>query len=209
MARPSRWPQIVDAAAELFREKGFVATSLEDIASAVGMYKGSLYHYINSKEDLLFAVVREPAEQILGEVRELTDLDLPPAEKIRRIIRAHVRTLQENFTYSSVYLEEFAGRHRSEEWTAMDREYYHFVVDVIGEGKLRGDFGATVDVRITALALVGALNWLTHWYQPDGSLSGAEIAERFCDVFLIGLLNRSGENGRRLAEPVDSTNRLI
>ena len=71
MARPSRWNEIVDAAATLFREKGFVATSLEDIAREVGMYKGSLYHYIKSKEDLLFAVVREPAERILADVREL------------------------------------------------------------------------------------------------------------------------------------------
>ena len=63
VARPSRWNEIVDAAATLFREKGFVATSLEDIAREVGMYKGSLYHYIKSKEDLLFAVVREPAER--------------------------------------------------------------------------------------------------------------------------------------------------
>jgi AcrR family transcriptional regulator len=80
VARPSRWTQIVDVAAELFREKGFVATSLEDIAREVGMYKGSLYHYIDSKEDLLFAVVREPAQQILDELRELAELDLPPAE---------------------------------------------------------------------------------------------------------------------------------
>ena len=75
----------------------------------------------------------------------------------------------------------------------MDREYYQFVVDVIQSGKDRGDFGSTMDVRTTALALIGALNWLTHWYQPDGPLSGAEIAERFCDVFLLGMLNRSAD----------------
>ena len=91
VARPSRWNEIVDAAATLFREKGFVATSLEDIAREVGMYKGSLYHYIKSKEDLLFAVVREPADQILADVRELASQDLPPSEKIRRITRSHVR----------------------------------------------------------------------------------------------------------------------
>ena len=71
MPRPSRWNEIVEAAAEAFRTNGFAATSLEDIASAVGIWKGSLYHYINSKEDLLFAVVRGPAEEILKQIQEL------------------------------------------------------------------------------------------------------------------------------------------
>jgi AcrR family transcriptional regulator len=181
----------VDAAAMLFREKGFVATSLEDIAREVGMYKGSLYHDIKSKEDLLFAVVREPAERILNDLRELRQLDLPPAEKIRRITRSHVRALEENFTYCSVYLEEVAGRHRSAEWSAMDREYIHAIMDVIEEGQVRGEFGKSVDPRTTTLALIGSLNWLTHWYSPDGELKGAEIAERYCDIFLTGLLSRS------------------
>ena len=84
MPRPSRWPDIVEAAAHAFRERGFAATSLEDIATEVGIWKGSLYHYIDSKEDLLFAVVRGPADRILDDLRLLANLDLPPAEKIRR-----------------------------------------------------------------------------------------------------------------------------
>lgn len=196
MARPSRWNEIVDAAAMLFREKGFVATSLEDIAREVGMYKGSLYHYIKSKEDLLFAVVREPAERILNELRELSALDLPPAEKIRRVTRSHVRVLEENFTYCSVYLEEVAGRHRSDEWSAMDREYVAAIVRVIEEGQERGEFGKSLDARTTTLALIGSLNWLTHWYRPDGELKGAEIADRYCDIFLVGMLSRTPPTDR-------------
>ena len=191
MARPSRWNEIVDAAATLFREKGFVATSLEDIAREVGMYKGSLYHYIKSKEDLLFAVVREPAESILADVRELSGLDLPPSEKIRRITRSHVRVLEENFTYCSVYLDEVAGRHRSDEWSAMDREYVQAVIGVIQEGQHRGEFGRQLVTRTTTLALIGSLNWLTQCYHPEGELKGAEIADRFCDIFLVGLLSRA------------------
>lgn len=190
MARPSRWNEIVDAAAKLFREKGFVATSLEDIAREVGMYKGSLYHYIKSKEDLLFAVVREPAERILADIRELEHLDLPPSEKIRRITRSHVRNLEENFTYCAVYLEEVSGRHRSDEWSAMDREYVQAIITVIDEGQQRGEFGRSLDPRTTTLALIGSLNWLTHWYSPEGSLRGADIADRYCDLFLTGMLSR-------------------
>jgi AcrR family transcriptional regulator len=203
MARPSRWNEIVDAAAEIFKQKGFVATSLEDIASAVGMYKGSLYHYIDSKEDLLFAVVREPAEKILVDIRELLVLDLPPSEKIRRATRTHVRVLEENFTYCSVYLEEMAGRHRSEEWSAMDREYVRALQAIITAGIELGEFSHTLNARTTTLAIIGALNWLTHWYHPEGELEGSQIADNFCDIFLAGMLTRrpNSPDGARSVKP--------
>lgn len=194
MARPNRWNEIVDAAASLFREKGFVATSVEDVARAVGMCKGSLYHYIKSKEDLLFAVVREPAGRILTELRELRELrelDIPPTEKIRRISRSHVRVLEDNFIYCSVHLEEVGGRHRSDECSAMDREYVQTITGIIEEGQERGEFGRSIDPRTTTLALIGSLNWLTHWFRPGGEPNGADIAGRYCDLFLAGLLSRS------------------
>ncbi len=195
MARPSRWSEILDAAAKQFHEKGFAATSLEDIARQVGMYKGSLYHYIKSKDDLLVAVVREPSESILADVRELSSLDLPPSEKIRRITRSHVRVLEENFTYCSVYLDEVAGRHRSDEWSAIDREYVQAVMAVIQEGQQRRSCGRQLDSRTTTLALIGSLNWLTHWYVPEGEPNGAEIADRFCDIFLVGIFSRASSAG--------------
>jgi AcrR family transcriptional regulator len=191
VARPGRWKEIVEVAANLFLAKGFSATSLEDIAREVGMYKGSLYHYIESKEDLLFAVVREPAELILGEVRAMMNVDLPPSEKIRRLARIHTVVLQENFAYASVYLNEVAGRDRSDEWSAMDREYLAALVEIIREGQRRGEFSSDLDPRISALALIGSLNWVTHWYRPDGVLTGSEIADRFSEFFLGGLLSRS------------------
>ena len=116
-------------------EKGFVATSLEDIAGEVGMYKGSLYHYITSKEDLLIAVVREPADQILADVRDLAGQDVSSSEKVRRLTRSLLRVLEENFTRCAVYLDEVAGRHRSDEWAAMDREYVQAVVDIVEDGQ--------------------------------------------------------------------------
>jgi AcrR family transcriptional regulator len=190
MPRPSRWNEIVDVAAKAFREKGFAATSLEDIAREVGMWKGSLYHYINSKEDLLFAVVSEPADQILAEVLELRAMDLPATEKVRRAARSHATVLQRNFVYASVYLQEIAGRHRSEEWSHKDRQYVDALEHIIAQGVEDGAFDRGVDPRIATLALIGSLNWLTHWYHPDGVRTAPEIAEQICDLFLSGMLTR-------------------
>lgn len=180
----------MDAAAKAFREQGFDATSLEDIANEVGIWKGSLYHYINSKEDLLFAVVRAPADRILAEVRALVTLDLPPSERIRQATRSHVRVLEENFVYAAVYLQEIAGRSRSAEWSAMDREYVSCLEWIIQDGIDRGDFSDSLHPRIATLAMIGSLNWLTHWYRPEGSLSADAIADHFTEMFLGGLLAR-------------------
>lgn len=191
MGRPTRWNEIVDAAATLFHQKGFVATSLADIAGEVGMYKGSLYHYITSKEDLLTAVVRDPADQILADVRDLAGQDVSSSEKVRRLTRSLLRVLEGNFTRCAVYLDEVAGRHRSDEWAAMDREYVQAVVGIVEDGQRRGEFSRLLDPRTTTLALIGSLHWLTRWYQPGGELTGAEIADRLCDSILVGLLTRS------------------
>lgn len=191
MPRPSRWNDIVEAAAEAFRTKGFAATSLEDIASAVGIWKGSLYHYIDTKEDLLFAVVREPAEEILVGLRELSQMDLPPTEKIRRATRSHLKVLETNFVYASVYLQEIAGRRRMKELSAMDREYLELLESIIRDGIAEGEFAPLTNPRIATLGIIGSLNWLTHWYRPEGPLRADAIADQFCDMFLAGLINRT------------------
>jgi len=191
MPRPSRWNEIVDTAARLFQEKGFASTSLEDIATEVGVWKGSLYHYIDSKEDLLLAVVREPAEQILAQIREIKMIDLPAAEKIRRIARGHARTLDETFVYASVYLQEIAGRNRTGEWADMDREYVTTITEIMRAGIDAGDFSSHLDARVAGLSMVGAFNWMTHWYRPEGPQTAIEIADQICSILLEGMISRS------------------
>jgi TetR/AcrR family transcriptional regulator, cholesterol catabolism regulator len=191
MPRPNRWNDIVEAAAKVFQEKGFAAASLEDIATEVGMWKGSLYHYIDSKEELLLAVVQEPAEHLLNDLREVVSLDLPATEKLRRVGQAHGHVLDTTFVYTSVYLQEVAGRHRSSKWTARDREYVELITAIIEEGMARGDFSSQLDARTSTFALLGALNWVTRWYNPDGALTAGKIADQICSTFLTGLITRS------------------
>jgi TetR/AcrR family transcriptional regulator, cholesterol catabolism regulator len=186
MPRPSRWNDIVEAAAKVFQEKGFAGASLEDIATEVGMWKGSLYHYIDSKEELLLAVVQEPAEHLLNDLREVV-----ATEKLRRVAQAHGHVLDTTFVYTSVYLQEVAGRRRSSEWAARDREYVELITTIIEQGIQRGDFSSQLDARTSTFALLGALNWVTRWYKPDGPLSAGKIAEQICSTFLTGLITRA------------------
>src|SRR5256714_8911984 len=86
-----RGEQVYAAALRLFREKGYHATSMQDIAAAVGLYKGSLYHYIGGKEDLLIQVFERGMGALLTDVERIAgDTGLSPTAQLRRVIQAHV-----------------------------------------------------------------------------------------------------------------------
>ena len=190
MPRPSRWDDVVAAAARVFSEKGFGGASLEDVANEVGMLKGSLYNYIKSKEDLLFAVVRPDAEELLSHARLLNGKDLPASEKLRQIALVHVEIIDRHLPYVSVYVQEIAGRGISKEWTDMDREYMLLVEQVFVEGVESGAFDNTLDTKMAARSLIGALNWMTRWYEPGNPVQARAMAAQLSDVFLSGALAR-------------------
>ncbi|MGZ0192655.1 MAG: TetR/AcrR family transcriptional regulator [Acidimicrobiales bacterium] len=191
MPRPSRWNDVVEAAAVVFNERGYHATRLEDIAEALGMQKGSLYNYIDSKEALLLAVVTPPATQLLDSLSTLAESDLPASEKIRLVARGHARILEEYLPYVAVYVHEIAGQSHSEKWREMDRSYVRHLSAIIDDGRQTGLFDPATDPLISAMALIGALNWMTRWYVRSGTLSAEEIAERIATTFLAGLLARN------------------
>src|ERR1700730_15443230 len=104
----NRGEQVYAAALSLFREKGYHATSMQDIAAAVGLYKGSLYHYIGGKEDLLVQVFERAMSSLLAEVeRIVADTSLRPSAQLRLIVQAHVSSVSYNLDALTVYLHEF------------------------------------------------------------------------------------------------------
>lgn len=190
MPRPSRWTDVVAAAAKIFSQKGFSAASLEDIAAEVGMLKGSLYNYIDNKEDLLFAVVRAPATYLLSEVRGIAGSDLPPSEKIRRVTLVHADIIEDNLPYVQVYLQEIVGKGIAPEWAAMDREYLALLTGIFDEGRLSKTFDSAIDSHLAARMLVGSLNWMTRWYVPGERSVARAHASQMADLFLSGTLTR-------------------
>lgn len=186
MPRPNRWPDVVAAAAKVFREKGFDGATVEDVASEVGMLKGSLYTYITSKEDLLFAVVRPPADHLLELVRTLSATKGPAIDRIRELIRAQVRVLHDFDPYAAVYLHEIAGLGRFSEWSTMDREYVDLLTSLIEAGIRERTLRKLAAPRIAALSLLGSVNWMTRWYRNDGPLTPDQVADQIVDLFLDG-----------------------
>src|ERR1700716_633291 len=183
-----RSEEVYRAALRLFREKGYHATSMQDIAAAVGLYKGSLYHYIGGKEDLLVQVFERAMGTLLADVeRIVADPALGPSAQLRLIVQAHVACVAQNLDALTVYLHEFralAGESLAKVRAQRDR-YAQLVAEIVGRGVRLGEF-ETADVRIATLGLLGMCNWVCQWYQPDGRLGPAQIGGYFADLVLGG-----------------------
>jgi AcrR family transcriptional regulator len=184
-----RAEEVYAAALRLFREKGYHATSMQDIAAALGLYKGSLYHYIGGKEDLLVAVFERAMAGLLDQVEPIaTDESLGPAQQLRLVIEAHVQAVASNLDALTVYLHDFrALAGEALEPVRKQRERYQLLLQRIIERGVRAGELATDDVGLATLGVLGMCNWIVQWYRPDGRLSASEIGQRFAEMVLDGL----------------------
>ncbi|HVM31118.1 MAG TPA: TetR/AcrR family transcriptional regulator [Candidatus Limnocylindrales bacterium] len=186
----SRRQQIEDAASTLFRERGYAATSVRDIAHALNIQGGSLYAHVASKEDVLWSIVSRAADRFNAEVAPLAaDHSTTLATtRLRQMVRAHVEVVTSSQRDAAVFLHEwrFLSPDRRTQMAERRDAYEALFRQAIGEGISAGTFSA-VDPRVTATAILTALNGIATWYRPDGPLSAQEIADQYADLFLRAL----------------------
>jgi len=184
---------IVQAAAQIFRQKGYHATSMQDIADAVHLQKASLYHHVESKQDILLEILDHALDRLTADISGVVDSDLSPTLKLRLALRAYTSRLNEDRDLAAVLLLEYRGldsRLRARHVARRDR------VDqlwrkLVQEGIDAGEF-RRVDPVLTSFALLGVQNWMITWFRDGGRLTAAQAAEGFADLFLKGLA-ASGE----------------
>jgi AcrR family transcriptional regulator len=193
-ARRSRAPrrrqqEIVEAAARVFHEKGYESTSIQDIADAVGILKGSLYYYITSKEDLLFEIIRGVHEEALKNLELTRELDGDALQKIRAFVVVHLTHNATNLVKMGVFFQDFrslSGERR--EIIVKERDLYdHFLRDLIRQGQEQKIICPDIDPKLAAITVLGMMNWIYQWYRPDGGLSVEEIAAAYGDFVVAGL----------------------
>lgn len=192
MAAHDRRAQIYETAARIFFENGYAATSVDQIADAVGLLKGSLYYYMATKEDLLFHVIEEAHQKL----STLLDLDESaggtPIEQLARLVTTHVTYICENPVSIGVFLNDF--RFLSEDRRALiiaRRDTYDARLRRIFESGVKdGSFSPKTQVKLTASGLLGMVNWVHQWYRPGGTLTPAEIAAEFVRFTLDGVATR-------------------
>lgn len=175
--------RIVRAAARLFADRGYFGTSLEDIAQDVGIRKPSLYWHVSSKAQLLGEILSgciEPAYQALLTIQASP---VPPTEKLRQAIVAHVLEITDNVEAVRIFLREGSAlpAEQTQQFMARRRAYARVFGLILEEGQVSGEFQAG-DLRHVALALLGMANWIAFWYRRDGPSSPQSIAASFADL---------------------------
>ncbi len=183
---------ILRVAARLFRQRGYHGTSMQDIAGALGLQRGSLYHHIESKEDLLFKIMEGGVGRLIAAVEPVVTSDLGPAEKLEALIVAHVRCITRSLDNLTVFLTELRSLspERLRAIVARRDRYEALVRRVIQEGIAAGTFSPELDVRFSGIAVLAVCNWLYQWYRSDGPQGPEEIGRAFARLLLRGMLRR-------------------
>ncbi len=184
---PNRRADIVRAAGRLFHEKGYPATTIRDIAGAVGMRSGSPFYHFKTKQDMLGAVVLEGMHAIHQAVEKVAVSGKSSRATFEAMLRAHLNQLlgEEGRDFAATLLHE--SRHLNPEVSAevvLHKDRYELMWQKV-LNDLKRDGLIADDSTVARLFLIGALNWTVQWYRPDGSQSVAQIARKLAS-FVIG-----------------------
>jgi AcrR family transcriptional regulator len=183
--------EILRTAARLFQQQGYDATSMNDVAAALKLSKGGLYHHFQSKDEILFNLMDHAMEitqeRVINPVRAITD----PDEALRTLIRLHIEVvlslrdreitvmLHENHPLPPTLRRRINVR---------KKDYIHFVENLVAEAQKKRQSKGTVSPRAAAFALLGMINWIYQWYSPDGALQGDDLARQYTEIFFAGAL---------------------
>ncbi|WP_092099480.1 TetR/AcrR family transcriptional regulator [Pontibacter chinhatensis] len=184
----TRKEQIEKTATALFKSKGYAATSMRDLANALGIEAASIYSHIRSKEEILQRVCFKMADEFFDALDAAESMESTATVRLQRAIAAHVQVLTQNTEASAVFLHEW--RHLSEplhsNFLALRDKYEARFREIIHEGIQRGEF-TVPDEKFAVLTILSALNWIHTWYKPEGKMTPTEIAENLSEMLLNGL----------------------
>lgn len=180
--RRNRETEVLDAAIEVFYAKGYSAASVQDVADLVGVLKGSLYHYISSKEDLLFRIFEGSHEQAIELMAGISERNLPPKQRLEAYLNEIVHWYLGNVERVSLYFNEW--RYLTGENAVAVRKHRKVFADFVREilEEAGDELRPSVDQRLAAFYILGAINNIPVWYRRTGPYSAARVAQEFASM---------------------------
>lgn len=181
--------EVIDIAAGVFAQRGYHATTIDDLVEATQLQRGGLYHYIGGKKELLLSIHQRFIEPLLAETRAIVSGSEPADVKLRRIAHALMLTISEYRDQVTVFLHEWRVIQDDPAWAeirAGRRQFEEEIANVLKRGAEEGLFEFE-DLRLTVLGFLGMLNYSYQWFDPAGRVAADDIADRFCDIFLHGI----------------------
>ena len=184
---------LLKAAGQLFRKKGFAATTVREIADLAGVWPGSLHYHFPTKESILLALMERGIETAEAGFREAVAKSDDPIARLRLAMKAHIRMLvgDDDGTYVLLYegrgLEDEARAAMVRLRDRYDAMWEGLLYQAVGTGRLKPD----LDLKLVRLSILGSLNWVAQWFSTEGGRSADEVGEHFAETLLGGLLTTS------------------
>lgn len=187
--------RVLEHAAHIFCEKGYEGASMRDLSRASGMSLAGLYHYFESKEELLYLIQKHTFRTIIENLRERLGAASDPEERVRVFIENHLEYFLANKEAMKVltHEDETLKNGRGAEVRAIKREYYRICFDLLED--LKRAKGLQFSGRLAVLSLFGMINWFYTWHNPRVDANAKALAEEMSGIFLYGVLPRN--NGKR------------
>jgi AcrR family transcriptional regulator len=185
-----RREEVVDIAARVFAERGYHATSIDDLSDATGLQRGGLYHYIGGKQELLIRIHERFIEPLLETAREIARRKESPEVELRLLAQALVQDIADYRDQVTVFLHEWRIIEDAPEWKDIRKarkEFEEIIASCIRRGANEGVF-RPLDERTTMRGFLGMINYTYQWLNPRGRITPAAVADSFVDIFLRGIL---------------------
>lgn len=188
MDNSTRKEQILQVSAKLFREKGYEAASMRDIAKELGIEAASLYSHIKSKDELLETICFRMADELIKAIDEVNDVYFNAEEKLASAIKNHVKIVTGDLDASSVFIREWRRlpKEKLDEFIKLRNKYEEGFTQILINGENENVFEAP-DKKFAVLTILSAVNWITEWYSPKGNMTPDEISEHLYRFITTGL----------------------
>jgi AcrR family transcriptional regulator len=186
-----RREELLAVAARLFCEKGYLTTTMDDIAVELNFTKPALYYYVKTKHELLYEICESAINQLIEGVRDIDGRPGSAVEKLRALVTWHVNMFSRSGDIINVYLaDESALEPEKRDYVrSLSREYESIYRRIIQQAVDDGSF-RELNVAMTVRAITGMCNWLASWYRTDGQMSSDDIADVFFDIIMKGCLEK-------------------
>lgn len=187
-AEKSKKQIILETAARLFRDKGYSATSMRDLADEVQLKASSLYNHISSKEEILQHICFDNAMRFLDGMKTIEQLDVTAARKVEALLRLHIRIAMEDVTSVTAFNDEW--RHLSEphldRFIAMRKEYEQRFKTIVEAGIAQGEL-KPLHASVQLYTLFSSVRWLYDWYRPEDGQSPQILEDEIVKMLMTGI----------------------
>jgi TetR/AcrR family transcriptional regulator, cholesterol catabolism regulator len=195
---------LLDAAAQLFERNGYHGTSMQDISSAVGITKSALYHYVDSKEQLVYEIHDAFVSTMIEEADEYLPTTQDPVVQLKFIVESIFRAIADYRPYVRAFFQDMRSLERADWYRLVveKRNYYESLVsDCLARGQVEGKFDFPVGPILASRFLFGACNWAYQWLDPEGDITPAELSDQWCEMLLKAFSPRVTSDAAQPAVP--------